>query len=89
MTVVDPGEAGAIALDLELKATRLLIDVFAGRSLAESLGLRITGVLGVLLIAKQRGLIAEVRPLLEDLVAQAAFRVSSALYEAVLEEAEE
>jgi hypothetical protein len=87
--IVDPGEAEAIALALELKATRLLIDDSAGRALAESIGLKSTGVLGVLLITKQRGLIAEVRPLLEDLVEQAAFRVSPALYQAVLEEAEE
>ena len=87
--VVDPGEAEAIALALEFKATRLLIDEFAGRTLAKSLGLRITGVLGVLLIAKQRGLIPKVRPLLDDLVRQAAFRVSPALYQVVLKEAEE
>ena len=42
------GESEAIALALEMKADRLLIDERDGRMLARQLELRLTGVLGVL-----------------------------------------
>ncbi|UBF26191.1 DUF3368 domain-containing protein [Kovacikia minuta CCNUW1] len=46
---VNVGEAEAIALAVEVKAARLLIDERLGRQAATDLGLRITGVLGILL----------------------------------------
>jgi predicted nucleic acid-binding protein len=42
------------------------------------------GVIGVLIEAKRRGLLPEVRPLLDTLRDQAGFRVSERLYERVL-----
>jgi predicted nucleic acid-binding protein len=65
---LDIGEAEAIALALELKADELLIDERLGRREAVRLGLSITVVLGVLLIAKNRGLIAKVKPIMESLI---------------------
>ena len=53
------------------------------------LGLSITGVLGVLLIAKNRGLIAKVQPIIDALILQANFRISRQLYEEVLQTANE
>lgn len=82
--LLDRGEAEAIALALELKADELLIDERLGRREATRLGLSITGVLGVLLIAKCRGLIPAVQPVLDELMTQAGFRVSSQLYADVL-----
>lgn len=86
---VDAGEAEALALALEVSAERILIDDAAGRAIALNLGLTITGVLGVLLMAKQQQLIAAVRPLMDDLIAQAGFWVSEELYQRVLYQADE
>ncbi|BBH40511.1 hypothetical protein myaer102_30760 [Microcystis viridis NIES-102] len=86
---LDLGEAEAIALALELKADELLIDERLGRREAVRLGLSITVVLGVLLIAKNRGLIAKVKPIMESLISQANFRISHQLYEEVLQTANE
>jgi uncharacterized protein len=86
---VDFGEAEAIALALELSADRLLIDDAAGRTIALREGLQITGVLGILLISKQRGLIDSVQPLLDNLLEQAGFWVSDGLYQWVLQQADQ
>lgn len=81
---VNLGEAEAIALAVEVKATRLLIDERLGRQAATERGLTVTGVLGVLLAAKRQGLIGEVKPTIDALITQAAFRISSQLYADIL-----
>jgi uncharacterized protein len=64
---LDPGEAEAIALAVELKAERLIIDERRGRNEAIQLSLQVTGLLGILIAAKQQGFISLVQPLLDDL----------------------
>jgi predicted nucleic acid-binding protein len=86
---IDPGESEAIALALEMKADRLIIDDYKGRKVAERFPIKFTGILGVLVIAKQRGFISEVRPVLNDLIDQAGFRVSDRLYGQILQVAGE
>jgi len=81
---LDAGEANAIALAFELQADDLLIDERLGRQEAIRLGLSIIGILGVLLIAKQRSLILQVQPIIDALIDQAGFRVSPQLYQRVL-----
>jgi len=61
-----PGEGQAIALAYAQEAL-LLIDDRQGRNVARHLGLRVSGVVGVLILAKEAGLVAAVRPLLEEI----------------------
>ena len=54
---LDPGEAAAISLALELGASALLIDEKAGRKVAAANGLEVIGTVGVLEEAAGRGLL--------------------------------
>ncbi|MBD1808032.1 DUF3368 domain-containing protein [Microcoleus sp. FACHB-SPT15] len=82
-TNLDPGEAEAITLAVEINAQRLIIDERRGRNEAIRLGLQVTGLLGIVLAAKQQGLIASVQPILDDLRAN-NFWIRDALYAEVL-----
>jgi hypothetical protein len=86
---VNVGEAEAIALGIEVKASRLLIDERLGRQTATEFGLKIIGVLGILLAAKRQNLITAIKPIIDDLMTQANFRISSKLYIDVLNTAGE
>lgn len=86
--LVDSGEAEAIALCLTQAARLLLIDDAKGRKVAQSLGLPVVGVAGVLLAAKAAGHLAAASPVIEDLVG-IGYRLSSRLIEAVQRSANE
>ncbi len=83
---LDLGEAEAIALARELNADRLLIDERKGRAVASRLGIKLTGVLGILIVAKRRELIPKIKPLIDELIDISRFRVSDELYARVLQD---
>jgi len=56
---IEKGEAEAIVLAKELGASLLLLDEKIPRIIAKSLGIKVTGSLAVLFIAKKKGLIDE------------------------------
>ena len=86
---LDRGEAEAIALAAELQADLLLMDERLGRTEAARFGLRVIGVLGVLIEAKGRGRLQRIEPILDELRHDAGFRVSQALRARVLQAAGE
>lgn len=54
---LDKGEASAIALSLEMDNSIVIIDDLKGRKVAERLNLRYSGTFGLILRAKQIGVI--------------------------------
>ncbi|MEM7537669.1 MAG: DUF3368 domain-containing protein [Chloroflexota bacterium] len=68
LPTLDQGEAEVITLALEQKAKLVLIDELTGRKVAESLHLSVMGSVGILIRAKQMGIIPTVRPLLDEMV---------------------
>lgn len=81
---LDIGEAEAIALAVEISADQVLIDERQGRLIASRLNLRFTGLLGILIEAKNQGLITTVKPVLDALVNEAGFWIAEPLYNKIL-----
>lgn len=79
---IDPGETSAIALAQELGAG-VLMDDKAGRTVAKQLGIAVIGTAGVLVLAKRRGLLPKVRPLLDALIESGYFLGSNVVNEAL------
>jgi hypothetical protein len=80
---LDQGEAEVLALAEERAARLVIIDELKGRRYAQRLGLPLTGTLGVLLLARERGLISQLAPLLAELQ-DAGLYLSPALVAQVL-----
>lgn len=80
------GEAEAIALALETAAELLLIDEHRGRQTALHLGLRYTGLVGILIEAKSKGYIDSVKGHLNSLRDVVGFHVSERLYMRVIQD---
>lgn len=77
------GESEAISLALEIPNSQVILDDLPARTLARALGLNVTGTLGILMLAKEQGVIPCVRECLDALMGF-SFRVSPNLYELVL-----
>ncbi len=77
------GEASAITLANEITSALLIIDDLKGRKLAKRLQLMHTGTLGVLVLAKQRGVITSLKPHF-DKIQKTNFRVSTTLLHGLL-----
>jgi predicted nucleic acid-binding protein len=64
---VDVGEASAIALALETDDCTIILDDFKARKLADKLGLKITGTIGIIVKAKLKGVIPSIKPYLKKI----------------------
>lgn len=87
LATLDRGEAEAIALAKQ-KGARLLIDENRGRIAAKSERIPVFGSGALLIRAKEKGLIREVRSALNELV-KAKYRLSNALRREILRLAKE
>ncbi len=86
---LDRGEAEAIALAMQVKAKQVLLDEREGRRVAKSLGLKVTGVLGILLRARREGRLPSLRKAMDELRERAGFRIGAELYADLIRESGE
>ena len=86
---LDLGEAEALVLAREAGADFLLMDESLGREVAVREGIALIGLLGVLVQAKRAGLLDSVSGLIHRIETEANFRVSVALRESILKQANE
>lgn len=86
---LDKGEAQAIALSIELQPDFLIIDELKGREKARAYGIKIIGLLGVLVEAKKLGIIHRIDPILKDLTDKVNFFISPQLRAEVLKMVDE
>jgi predicted nucleic acid-binding protein len=80
---LDPGEAEAIALALELRATAILVDEKEGRRLAQARGLATLGTITVLELAAQQKLLD--LPVALAALVRTSFHVTETLVNAALQ----
>jgi predicted nucleic acid-binding protein len=77
------GEVEAIALAKEVKADIVILDDKKARRLAEKEGLKVSGLLALIIMAKEKGIIKRVKPIVDDLKSQSFF-VGKDLYDEIL-----
>ena len=80
---LDLGEAESIVLALEEEADYLIIDEYLGRKIAHSMDIKVVGILGILIFAKQQGLVSEIRSSIE-LLLSIGFRLNKELINSIL-----
>lgn len=81
---LDLGESEAIVVASEVGADLLLVDEAGGREAARNLGLRFTGLLGVLLEAKRKGTVPALADELDRLQQDTSFRIGRDVRQEVL-----
>lgn len=86
--ILDKGEAEVLTLANELSIKNVLIDELRGRRIAEKQELSVIGSLGILLLAKQKKLIPNLKSCIE-LMQSNNIRISEKLKIAILTEARE
>lgn len=79
------GEREAIALALETKVDLVILDDQQGRRIACERGLVVTGTVGVLIEARERGLVSSVRHELDRLT-ETGMWINEAFYHRILQE---
>ncbi len=85
---LEKGEAEVLVLARELEADLILLDEEKARKSAVIAGFEIMGLLGLFILAKNLGLIHEVRPLVDELMIK-KFRISDKIIEKTLKKAGE
>lgn len=86
--ILDEGELEAISLAIELKADLLIIDEKLGRIVASNMGFDITGLVGILITAKNKNLIPSIKYALDKVILLGC-RISEKLYNIALKSCNE
>jgi hypothetical protein len=81
---LDAGEAEALALAIERQADLMLVDEVEARRVAELYGIAKTGVIGLLIRAKQENIVPSLRAELDRLRSVGAFWIADGLFEKAL-----
>lgn len=87
--IMDYGESESILLYQEMDAQFLLIDDKKARDIAESLSINCIGTLGLLVIAKRKGLISELKPIFIDFLQNKRYFALTLLNQLLAQENEE
>ncbi|MGL4344903.1 MAG: DUF3368 domain-containing protein [Cellulosilyticaceae bacterium] len=82
------GELEVMVAAKELGLKHVIIDDRSARYFAHTMMIKTLGLIGLLLLAKQKNIIQEVKPYLDQLI-ERDYRVSVKLYNQILEKAEE
>ncbi len=85
LPTLDRGESEVIILSKELKADLVIIDELSARKVAMMLDLPLIGTVGLLIAAREKGLIEKVKPLWDEMITQ-GIRYGKEFYRKVLEE---
>jgi predicted nucleic acid-binding protein len=86
--ILDRGELEAISIAIELEADLLIIDEKLSRVVATTIGFDITGLVGILITAKNKNLILSVKKALDELILLGC-RISNTLYNIALKSCNE
>jgi len=86
---INRGEAEAIVLALEVTSDLIILDEKEARYFAEYYGLNFTGTVGCLLKAKEKRIIENLRPVIEDIKLKGRFWLSDDVCNRALELAKE
>lgn len=85
---LEQGEAEVIVLAMERGIKQVLIDEKIARLQAKVFNLNVVGTLGLLLKAKKKGLVENIKPLIDSIV-EGGYWIKEDLVEAILKEAGE
>lgn len=80
---LEKGEAETIIVALELNADLVLMDESIGRDIAKSRGLKVIGTVGILAGAYEKGIIKDLKMVLDDLRSKKVW-ISEKVYKRVL-----
>jgi len=77
------GEAETIILGMEISADYVILDERMAREVASQMSLKVIGLVGILVKAKEERIISQIKPLIEALRKE-RFRISKNLVENIL-----
>jgi predicted nucleic acid-binding protein len=89
LRTLDQGESEALALAMEIGAAAILVDERAARQEAKRVGLIPVGLLGILIRAKEKGLVERIEPYMNRLQNEINFFISDDVRREALSQAGE